>query len=480
MVSSIASREAPKGRVALFARQGYAAAHFGPFVDGFARYHLVGLSTEEVQQVCDTSGIDSNGFEDELGRLNLALEAGNPGVLQTLINLFRKNGRLPETRTQAITAMVEYLSMLDIGLASSRRGAARALALAMELASRNYLSPVEAELAIAAGEDVSPPEAKALLGSVSPLLLFTTQGIAFPHQSFGEFFAAGALRNRPLSLVLDAIFLPRTRIINPSWRPSLGILAEMHGGMRRYLAFHHPDVALAASPSVFSDAERLAISQNLYARLRRRRETLIRHPEVGLSRLARFLPPSLIATAEADASQQADPTLASNAFLVLGESGAQQALPLALATALDRKVSQLIRDGAFYCLQCLGDASLIPQLVSRVDSADPCYVLLQSCLGALMDVVTIPIVMPVLLASSTRITSARERLRRLEPKSTASAVLELVRRQPSLIEDFHWQFYGGFLPTAPRRGWADELAAAVAEMLLALSMGVSSTFRTIS
>jgi hypothetical protein len=79
----------------------------------------------------------------------------------------------------------------------------------MELASRNTLTVQEAELAISARLDRTGSEARRLLVAAAPLLLFTPDGICFPHHSLGEFLAASEIRGSPLSLILDYLFLSR-------------------------------------------------------------------------------------------------------------------------------------------------------------------------------------------------------------------------------------------------------------------------------
>jgi hypothetical protein len=262
----------PNCHIALFSKQGYAAANFAPFDVGFSRYYILGLASADVQKACEAEGIDPLRFDEELERLDTSVEAGNPAVLRTLTSLYSGHARLPDTRTAVFAEILQELPSPTSIAGSTRQECLRALGLAMELASRNFLTPAEAELAIGARLELTPQEATALLRQVAPVLLFTPEGISFPHRSFGEFFAACALRDRRLSLVLDAIFFPGTRIPNPSWKPALGFLAEMHSGVRRYLAAHHPELALAASLSVLTGYERAAIARSLYARLRYRKE----------------------------------------------------------------------------------------------------------------------------------------------------------------------------------------------------------------
>ncbi len=458
----------PGCHIALFCRQGYAAAHFAPFDAGFSRYHLLGLTSADIQHVCDTKGIDPAGLSQELERLDVGVEGGNPAVLQTLIHLYGRHGKLPGTRASLFDAILQALTS-SIGIAGgSKQECLYALGFAMELASRNFLTPAEAEVAIGARLDISPPEAVALLRKVSSFLLLTPEGIWFQHHSFGEFFAACALRDRRLSVVLDSVFFPGTRIPNPSWKSALGFLAEMHSAVRRYLASHHPELALAASVSVLTDDERAVIGSSLYARLRNRREPLAHHPDISASRLAQCLPACRLGALEDDAKQRSDPILACNALLLLGEVGLRANLPLALATALDINIDRPIRDCAFHAVGCLGTSALIPQLIARIDHADPCYVSMLISIGRLADEAAIPLVMPVLLATQTSIHSAYEGLRRLRPKPTALGLLALIGQQPGLIDDLQWRFYASCLPAAIRRGWDEEIAAAVVDALTSI------------
>lgn len=455
-------------RVALFARQGYAAALFAPFDGTFERYYLLGLTPGDIQQLCDAAGINSWEFERELERLDLIVEAGNPSVLQTLTKLFCSDHRLPSSRAEVLEAIVSDLTTSTGPVVGQQWEALCALGLAMELTSRNFLAPAEAELAIGAWLDLSPPQAATLLRTISVFLLYTVDGISLPHHSFGEYLAACTLSNRPLSVVLDAIFLPGTRIPNPSWRLALGFLAEMHPATRRYLVAHHPELALAASPVIFTKEERAAISRTLYDRLRTRGESIFRHPEISATRLARCLPDRCFEELEHDATQHRNPTLTSNAFLLLGEAGANKALPLALATALDSTIDSRVRESAFHCIGRLGTPAIIPRLIASVTASDSCYVSMLISVSMLADAPAIPLIMPALLTSQTHVTSTYDRLRRLPPKPTALALLETIRQQPGLVDNPHWRFYAGFLPEAIQRGWDNQIAASLTDAMVAI------------
>jgi len=268
--------------IVLFSKQGYAAVQAAQFNASFARYYLLGLASADIQRVCDVNGVDAAAFDDELHRVDVGVEAGNPGVLQKLIQLYRHHGRLPDTRTLVFAEIIGSItgSVRKVGCRSEE--CLCALGLAMELASRNFLTPGEAELAIGAWFDISAVEAAKLLQQIAPLLLFTAEGILFWHHSFGEYCAASALRRRPLSIVMDLVFFPGTRIPNPSWKSALAFLAEMNSAVRRYLAARHPELALSVSQSALTKQERAAIAGSLHARLRDRREPLAHHPETRI------------------------------------------------------------------------------------------------------------------------------------------------------------------------------------------------------
>lgn len=458
----------PSCHIALFCKQGYASVQAAHFNATFSRYCLLGLTTSDIQRVCDGVGIDAAGFDDELHRLDLGVEAGNPAVLQTLIQLYRRHGRFPGTRKSVFEAILQNLTASIGVVGGPGEESLRALGLAMELASRNCLLPQEAELAIGARTDISPPDAAALLRRIAPFLLFTPEGIWFPHHSFGEYFAASALRDRPLSIILDSVFFSGTRIPNPSWKSALAFLAETHSALRRYLTIHHPDLALAASLSVLSQDERTMIARRLYTRLCDRSEPLARHPEISAGRLAQCLPAAQVPLLEDDARQRINSTLACNAFLLMGEAGLKLVLPLAMATALDCNTDRAVRDSALHAIGCLGSSALIPQLIAGIDRTDPCHVSMLISISRLCDEKAIPTVMNALLSTQTHIHTAYERLRHLQPKPTALALLDMVRQQPGLMTDLQWRFYASCLPAAIRRGWDAEVAAAAVDVLTAI------------
>jgi hypothetical protein len=180
-------------------------------------------------------------------------------------------------------------------------------------------------------------------------LPFTPEGLCFPHHSLGEYLAALALRKTRLSLILDYIFLPGTRIPNTSWKSAIGFLAEVHFTVRRYFANHHPELALQSAFSALTAAEKAAIGQSLYKRLCARGEPLFRHPEISASRLAQCLKTYCLNELESDARTATDPIVASNAFLLLGEANQQSALPLATSTALDRNMDIPVRQARVSC-----------------------------------------------------------------------------------------------------------------------------------
>jgi hypothetical protein len=458
----------PRARIALFSTQGFAAANLSLFNGRFSRFYLLGLTSFEVQQICSAEEVGSLQFEDELERLDLTVEAGNPTVLRTLISIFKDHLKLPDTRTEVFEAILRSFSKSTGDVHSERRKALQALGLGMELASRTFLKPPEAELAIGARLDLSPSEANALLTGLSSFLVFTPEGIAFPHQSFGEFFAACELRDEPLGVILEFVFLPRSRTVNPSWRSALAYLAELHPGARRYLAMHHPELALATSLIVLTEADRTAISRNVYSRLRDRHEHILRHLEISGSRLARCLQAVELGKLEGDARQCADAIIASNGFILLGEAGVLATLPLALDTAFDAAIERTIREGAFHCIGCLGTPELIPELVAGIKPSDPCYISMLTSIGRLMDEESIPLVMSILLASQTLIAAAHRRLRRLQPNATALALLSMVRQSPSLTKNLRWNFYASCLLSDIRRAWNRDIEVAVSEALVAI------------
>ena len=68
---------------------------------GATLYHTLGLSTLDVQRICDQEGIDAHLFGQELDRLNLHYEAANPAMLQTLVAVSLSQP-LTEKRSQAL------------------------------------------------------------------------------------------------------------------------------------------------------------------------------------------------------------------------------------------------------------------------------------------------------------------------------------------------------------------------------------------
>ncbi len=455
-------------RVALFGTNGNIAGPLAGIEAGATRYHTLGLSTLDIQRICDQEGIDSHLFGQELDRLNLHSEAANPTILQTLVARFRCCNRLPKKRSQALELILGTLKKCARVRGRAAIRAARALGLAMELASRNTLTVQEAELAISARLNLSGSEANRLLAAAAPLLLFTPDGICFPHHSLGEFLAASEICGSPLSLVLDYLFLPGTRNPNTSWSAAIGLLAELRDDIGSYLAPHYPAFAIQTVFSSLTSNEKTTLGYNLYQRLRSRAEPLRRHPEISAHRLGQCLAPEILGELYAEAQTGTDSILVANAFYLLGEAGRRDSLPLARAKAFDKSVDLDVRHAAFHAIGRLGTVELIPDLVSGVERSDSAYTSMLSAVGKLADDTAIEPAVEAALATPTYITQLYERLRDLEPKPVALSLLGMICSRPGLVNQAQWTFYASCLDGAIRRAWDSDLAAAAVGALIAI------------
>jgi hypothetical protein len=455
-------------RVALFGTQGYVTNALAGIEDGASRYHILGLAPLDIQRICDQEGIDAHSFGQELDRLDLHTEAANPAILQRLVRRFRCRGRLPQKRSEALGLIWRTMRKCTRVRGRNVIAAAKALGLAMELASRNTLTSQEAELAISSRLDRTSPGVDSLLASMAQLLLFTPDGICFPHHSLGEFLAASEIRASPLSLILDYLFLPGSRNPNTSWIPAVGFLAEMRADLGSYLAPHRPEFALQAGFSSLTTSEKGTIGEKLSKRLRTRAEPLRRHPEISAYRLGQCLSAERLKELHTEAQIGTDSILVANALYLLGESGHRDSLALARAKALDNAADLAIRHAAFHAVGRLGTVSLIPDLIDGVHKSDPAFVSMLAAVGSLADATVIEQVVGATLSTQTYITSFYERLRELEPKPTALSLLSMIRSRPGLVDNPQWTFYASCLDGALRRAWDAELAEAAVGALIAI------------
>jgi hypothetical protein len=455
-------------RIALFGTNGNIVGRLAGIEAGAAVYHTLGLSTLDLQRICDQEGIDAHLFGQELDRLNLPYEAANPAILQALVAKVRCRGRLPEKRSRALELIWRTLQKCARVRGEAAIRSARALALAMELASRNTLTVQEAELAISARLDTTGVEARRLLAAAAPLLLFTPDGICFPHHSLGEFLAASEIRGSPLSLILDYLFLPGTRNPNTSWSPAFGFLAEMRDDIGSYLASHYPGFAIQAVFSSLTSNEKTTVGCKLYQRLRSRAEPLRRHPEISAHRLGQCLPPEILDELRAEVRTGTDSILVANALYLLGEAECRDSLALARAKAFDNDGDLDVRHAAFHAIGRLGRVDLISDLVTGVDSNDPAYVSMLSAVGTLADAGAIEPAIAAALSTPTYITQLYARLRELEPKPVALSLLGMIRSRPGLVNHPQWTFYASCLDGAIRRAWDSELATAAGGALIAM------------
>ena len=455
-------------RVALFGTNGYVAGPLAGIETGATLYHTLGLSTLDIQRICDQQGIDAHLFGQELDRLDLRYEAANPAILQTLVARFRRRSRLPEERSQALELIWGTLKKCTHVRGKAAIAAAKALGLAMELASRNTLTVQEAELAISARLDQTGSAASRLLAAAVPLLLSTPDGICFPHHSLGEFLAASEIRRSPLSLILEYLFLPGTRNPNTSWSAAFGFLAEMRSDIRSYLAPHYPAFAIQAVFSSLTPNEKIAVGHKLYQRLRSQDEPLRRHPEISAHRLGECLSPEVLDELHAEAQTGTDSILVANALSLLGEAGCRNSLALAWTKAFDNAGDLDVRHAAFHAIGRLGTVELIPDLISGVDRNDSAYISMLSAVGTLVDATAIEPAIEAALDTQTYITQLYERLRELEPKPVALSVLGMIHSRPGLVNHPQWTFYASCLDGAIRRAWDSELAAAAVGALIAM------------
>lgn len=455
-------------RVALFGTNGNIADPLAGIEAHATLYHTLGLSTLDIQRICDQEGIDARLFGQEVDRLNLHYEASNPAILQTLVAKFRCRSRLPEKRSQALELIWGTVKKCARVRGKAAIRAARALGLAMELASRNTLTVQEAELAISARLDRTGSEARRLLAAAAPLLLFTTDGICFPHHSLGEFLAASEIRGSPLSLILDYLFLPGTRNPNTSWSPAFEFLAEMRKDIGPYLACHYPGFAIQAVFSSLTSNEKTTVGPKLYQYLRSRAEPLRRHPEIGANRLGQCLPPEILDELHAEAQTGTDSILVANALSLLGEAGRRDSLALARAKAFDKSGDSDVRHAAFHAIGLLGTVELIPELVIGVERNDPAYISMLSAVGTLTDATTIEAAIAAALTTSTYITELYDRLRELEPRPVTLSLLGMIRSRPDLVNHPQWTFYASCLDGAIRRAWDSNLAEAAVGALIAI------------
>ena len=169
-------------------------------------------------------------------------EVRNPFVLSIMMQRFRESGSLSELRSEnmsyVIDGLIESRPHVD---AHRQRRALRMLAVAMETYSRNELTEEESLLIISEAMRLTERQARELLHELyASILKRTGNGLSFLLASYGEYLAAEALEDAPLSRLRELAFLDSSTP-NDSWANAMSYLLELNSSIRSaFVGRYHP------------------------------------------------------------------------------------------------------------------------------------------------------------------------------------------------------------------------------------------------
>lgn len=259
--------------------------------DKVAVWCLQPVTEANVRQAAEGEGVDSEGFLKEVWGKEATAFACRPVTLFMLLGIYRREGKLPETRRELYSKGCRHLcgelseSRLDAG-ATGKLDADKRLAVAARIAAVNIfcgrgavsrnpdvtsippgdlqVSDLSGAVEIVKGNKVAVDET--VVGEVLGTALFSSRGaerLGFAHQTYAEFLAAHYLQehNTPIEQVLSLVTAPageKLRVI-PQLHEVAAWLAWMNQAVFHGIMENDPQVLLGSDLATVDEKDREAL-----------------------------------------------------------------------------------------------------------------------------------------------------------------------------------------------------------------------------
>ena len=342
------------------------------------------------------------------------------------------------------------------------------LAVAMEVAARNYLTDAESVAVLERSLRIDATAARTLLDELAQsVLVRTPDGHRFPLHSYGEYLAAEELSEiQEPDRILRLMFLNNTRRPSDSWRNCVSYLIEQHRAIRSIFCRRFPDWTLTASAGVFDQDERTTIVRELLSSLVRDGVYLLSHPTIGILDLARFVSEALLPQLRT-AVESANDVEAANAALLLAAYGDDTMADRLLALALDATRSAAVRNSALAAYDRIGTPASVPQLLDIQDWDELTVLSRIDAAAGLMDSTNAKLVLTALGRTDAMISSAYVRFDELSDRPDLEAILDALIALPAdELQGHRLSYYLDRFWWSVARGWQPEWVNKVAELVV--------------
>jgi len=434
-----------------------------------AAFHILDFSDDDIRDYLDKKGVDTEPFLEAVRLSDAEDEIRNPFVLSVMVDRFAQAGQLSNLRSRNLGYIIDRLIQSRPLINQHRqRRALSMLAVALETYCRNELSGAEALLVVKQSMQITDEEASVMLSELhASILKRTANGFAFQMRSYGEYLAAEALEDVSIDRLRELAFFDYDGP-NESWINTVGYLAEMNRGVRKFFAINHPFWMLNSSPAVFSDDEKTQILRAVLKSAAEDGLYIYRHPRVNLRRLGRFLTPAVEAEMRQELSSQRE-LIRGNALVVLSLRQIPEVLPLALDILSNRTLDVSIRQCAVLALLKAGKPQQVFRLIALVDPSDPLDAEILDTAGALTDESGLSTVLPLLLAADGSLGASIYHFRQLRSREALIETLRFLAARPSEINRIRAEAYLEPILKLLPKYWDDQIAEACVAIVEAIN-----------
>ena len=430
-----------------------------------AVFHILPFATEDIEQYCANADVDPDRFMKAIHSVSAAEEVRNPFILSVMVQRFRELGSLSELRSENLSYMIDRLiqSRPQVNAHRQRR-ALRMLGVAMETYSRNELTEEEALRVIREAMRLTQQQARELLDELyASILKRTGNGLSFLLASYGEYLAAEALEDAPLSRLKELAFLDFSTP-NDSWGNAVSYLLELNSSVRQAFVRQYPIWTLTASAIAFSEHEKDMIVNQILKELTANNQLVSDHPRINVRRLTTFITTLTESVLEKDLASRND-VITGNALILLGVRGNPRVVSLAMDILSDRQESRGSRMAAVLALVNSGTSALVPRLLVTAHADDPLNINIVDLIGALTDDTQLRLTLPVIVRTNAGLSAAYYHLRELKSREAVIAVLRFFLEHPNDLNSIRTEGYIEPILKLIPRYWDDEIARLLADLI---------------
>jgi hypothetical protein len=455
----------PGAHFVVTARQAFYVANRNLLPPIPAVFHILPFATEDIEQYCANADVDSDRFMKAIHAVSAAEEVRNPFILSVMVQRFRDLGSLSELRSENLSYMIDRLiqSRPQVNAHRQRR-ALRMLGVAMETYSRNELTEEEALRVIREAVRLTEQQARELLDELyASILKRTGNGLSFLLASYGEYLAAEALEDAPLSRLKELAFLDFSTP-NDSWENAVSYLLELNSSVRRAFVRQYPIWTLTASTMAFSEHEKDVIVNQILKELTANNQLVSDHPRINVRRLTTFITTLTESVLEKDLASRND-VITGNALILLGVRGNPGIVSLAMDILSDRQKNPGSRMAAVMALVNSGSSALVPRLLEIAHADDPLNINIVDLIGGLTDETQLMLTLPVIIRTNAGLSAAYYHFRELKSRSAVIAVLRFFLEHPNDLNSIRTEGYVEPILKLIPRYWDDEIPGLLVDLI---------------